>query len=65
MSDQSRCNQSPAEDHNFIVLTATWQVPNLMTGRTNNLEHSKQRLICQRCGKVVDAFPEMEVGKQS
>ena len=59
----SKCNQSPAEDHEFQVLKATWQVPNLATNRSGILEMSKERLVCKRCGEVVDAFPEMEVGR--
>lgn len=60
----SVCNQSPAEDHDFQIVKVTWQVPNMMTGRTQNLEHSKERLVCKRCGKIVDAFPEFTVGMQ-
>lgn len=65
LANGSRCNQSPAEDHEFEVLQATWQVPNLFPAVNHGevLIHSKERLVCKRCGKVVDAFPELEVGK--
>ena len=60
----SRCNTFLSDDHDFQIVKATWQVPNLMSGRTQNLEHSKERMVCKRCGKIVDAFPEFTVGMQ-
>jgi hypothetical protein len=52
------CHISPAEDHDFQVVRLTWQTVNLV--RYQVLEHSKERLVCKRCGKIVDPFPEIK-----
>ena len=46
--------------HDFQVLKVTWQKPNLMSGRFVNLEYSKERLVCRKCGEIFDAFPGID-----
>lgn len=52
----SGCNQSPAEDHDFQIVKRAWQERSLIDGTV--LNHSEERLICKRCGKVVNPFEE-------
>lgn len=54
-----KCNISPAEDHQFRTVKITWQTVDF--ARYQILNHSKERLVCERCGKIVDAFPEVRV----
>lgn len=53
------CNISPAEDHDFHLVVVTWQTVDHV--RYQVLSHSKERLVCRRCGKIIDAFPELKV----
>ena len=52
------CNISPAEEHDFQIVTVKWQTVDY--AQYQILDHSKERFVCKRCGRVVDAFPELK-----
>jgi hypothetical protein len=60
MKDQTKCNISPAEDHNFLSLKREWQDREPVDGRV--LSFSKEILVCTRCGKVIDPFSNQKPG---
>lgn len=46
--------------HLFIKLSGSWQE---MDSTRNVQNFSKERLICEECGKILDAFPEITINK--
>ena len=46
------------QEHDFQIVTVKWQTVDY--AQYQILDHSKERLVCKRCGRVVDAFPELK-----
>lgn len=44
--------------HSFTRLTKTWQVPNLASGHSGVLQSSRDILVCEKCGEVLDPLKE-------
>lgn len=58
----SRCNGSTSEDHDFQKVIYTWQTWDKTVANSDwkiiTLQHSKERMVCVRCGEIMDAFLE-------
>ncbi len=45
--------------HDFVKLKCEWQTINRI--QYQKLTHSKECFVCSLCGKIIDAFPEVNI----
>lgn len=52
----SKCIQFAAEMHDYTKTTKTWQTVDY--AKYQILQHSKEILVCSKCGHVIDPWPK-------